>query len=94
METAEHAKTRVLIMIDQIVCCSQYSAGEKSVPNMLIPAASASCRYPETRTFATHFDLWTSSEEHQAYRIGNKHSHLLSATFSEDIWIHSIRGDA
>lgn len=64
MESAEHAKTRVLIMIDQIVCF--FYRCRPLRPRLTTPAeTSRGC--PETGAEHAHLGLRTDPQEHQAH---------------------------
>lgn len=66
MESSEHAKTRLLIMIDQIVCVVSITMRfVRGVANFDL--AETSCGCDETRTDDAYPRLWSYSQEYQAH---------------------------
>ena len=60
-ESSEHAKMRVLIMIDQIVH-NHRSAILGSL--LILYLAQTYCRHDEARAFPPHHYMWTNTKEH------------------------------
>lgn len=84
MEVCEHAKTRLLIMIDQIVRISfQIQRGS----TLTCPTAWKKGRHDQARAFTPHPHLRQASTKHQAHRVSHEHRHLLSASLSHRLWL-------
>lgn len=64
MESSEHAKTRLLIMIDQIVCAARSWVAQGHA-NFYIAETSRGCH--EARADDAYPCLWPYSQEHQAH---------------------------
>lgn len=90
MESAEHAKTRTLIMIDQIVGSDMALKTIGYMANRIMTAQTDG-RCDEGRSVVTHPHLWTVTEEHQADRIGDEYGHLLPSAMPTSLRISSAR---
>ncbi len=86
-ESSEHAKTRVLIMIDQIVCLHQLDRSR----NLLTMADTAQTYggCDEVGALPAHDHLRSNAEEHPTDRVRFQYSHLLPTTISTCLWIHA-----
>ena len=60
-ESSEHAKTRVLILIDRIVSLRHSALGHARTKSSIAPPH---CRCHETRVVFTHDHMWTDTQEH------------------------------
>jgi hypothetical protein len=77
MESAEHAKTRVLIFIDRLVCLSMDIGNKILGANILL--AWPCCRWNHSRIIPPHSRMRTISKEYQAHRVYNQYSYLFPA---------------
>jgi hypothetical protein len=66
MESAEHAKTRVLIFIDRLVCLPWVKL-EDGTMNANILLAWTCCRWHHARIISSYSSMRTISEEYQAH---------------------------
>jgi hypothetical protein len=84
MESAEHAKTRILIFIDRLVSDTRVFGCEYSTDTL----SAWTCR---RRNYAgavsAYCHLWQISEEYQAYRIGDEYSNLLPPSIFSSLQI-------
>jgi hypothetical protein len=65
MESAEHAKTRVLIFIDRLVCIFVDRSNQTVDANITL--ARTRSRWNHARTIPPYCRMRAISEEHQAY---------------------------
>lgn len=87
-ESSEHAKTRVLIMIDQIVWTIDQP--EKFAD---VGTAQADHRLYEARNRPTQHHLRPNPQEHPTDRIGYEHRHLLPSSLSSYLPLRASRSD-
>ena len=85
MESAEHAKTRVLIFIDRLVCVAAGRLSVESDANIIL--AGTRCRWNHARTLPPHSGLWPISQEYQAHRVYNKHGYLFPTAILSSLQI-------
>ncbi len=64
-ESSEHAKTRVLIMIDQIVCLRQLDRSRNLL--IVLDTAQTYCGCDEAGALPAHDHLRSNTEEHPTY---------------------------
>jgi hypothetical protein len=87
MESAEHAKTRVLIFIDRLVCRSWDRENEMMGANVIL--AWPCCRRNHPRIIPPHSRMWTISKKYQAHRVYNQYSYLFPASILAGLQILS-----
>lgn len=83
MESAEHAKTRILILIDRLVSNTRIFGCEYNTDF----SAWACRRRNYARAFPAYCHLRPISEEYQAHRIGDEYSNLLPASLLPSLQI-------
>lgn len=77
MESAEHAKTRVLIFIDRLVSNEMHIIQLMGSNGNI---AWTSCRWNYARALPSHSRMRTITKEYQAYRVDHKHGYLFPTT--------------